>query len=86
MKTRKILLMTITSLLCLGAWAVYGQQRKRSMAQWEYLSIATAEFTQKGGYNGDVTLNQLGAQGWELVATSGVDSGVGAKLYFKRRR
>jgi hypothetical protein len=70
--------------MCLVSLGIaYGYQRKAPRPSWEYFSVGSNEST----FKGDATLNELGKQGWELVATySGEGNGVGVRLYFKRRK
>jgi hypothetical protein len=75
MKKRVSLLIAFVILLCLVGWASYGQQGK-SQTVWEY------KFTGRATATGEQELNDLGAQGWELVS---VDND-GTRFYLKRKK
>jgi hypothetical protein len=66
-------------LLALGA---YGQKQNQRRTSWEYLTIPNWD----GKSQKATDLNNLGAQGWELVAVGATDSSGNAPLYFKRAR
>jgi hypothetical protein len=58
------------------------------MQQWEYTVVDSYQLVRLAGSLGTTkegALNELGAQGWELVAVSR-DSGGDPVLYFKRPR
>lgn len=71
-------------LLCLSGWTVSAQRQSLSRTAWEYMTTGTYD----PKYKGDVTLNELGAQGWELVSvTSGCNNGsCWTACYLKRAK
>ena len=61
MKSKVGILFTIVMVLCAICWVSYAQTAKPTTRIWEYRSE----------YNlNDEKLNELGAQGWELVSTA----------------
>ena len=80
MKKRVLLSLVIVVLLCVVGWTSYAQRRGPERTVWEYKSIASYQI----GFRGDETLNQLGAQGWELVSAAGDSSGL--TFTFKRAK
>lgn len=48
-------------------FTVYGQRQSPTKQTWEYKTI----YSNSTGFEGDKTFNELGAQGWEMIATSG---------------
>jgi hypothetical protein len=75
MKKRVSLLIAFVILLCLVGWTSYGQQGK-SQTLWEYKVIG------HGTATGEQELNELGAQGWELVGIAND----GLRFYLKRKK
>ncbi len=77
-KNLTIILLTAAVLL-LGGWTGLGQKQKPADSNivWEYTVTGLGT-----SYLGDKELNQLGAQGWELVAISNSDRGY--NFYLKR--
>jgi len=69
MKNRVLLGVAIIALLSIGAWTGYGQKDKRSSVAYEYMVIPDPTET-RGMDDGLNKLNELGAQGWELVGVS----------------
>jgi len=76
-RTKVHLAISIIILLCIAGWAGYSQQQRPSRTVWEYKYINDA---------GEAQLNELGAQGWELVsATSWArENSGGTNFFFKR--
>jgi hypothetical protein len=64
------------AMLFLVGWTTFGQKKNQPKVTWEYKRVGHATET------GEPELNQLGAQGWELVA---VDQ-EGTVFYLKRPR
>lgn len=77
MKLKPYLFMILAAMafICLGGWAGYGQKQGSSRAAWEYKIVNESD---------KVSLNELGAQGWELV-TVGM-GGAQEVYYFKRAK
>lgn len=61
------------ALICLGGWAGYGQKQPSSRTVWEYKIVNESD---------KVSLNDLGAQGWELVT---VEMGGAQEVYYFKR-
>ena len=81
MKRKAGLFLAALALSCLVGWTAGAQKPRPELTTWEYkvLTYACA---------GDKTLNDLGTQGWELIATDQRMRGGGGydcpTLYFKR--
>ena len=82
MRARRYLIFTILALLLAIGWTVYGQQRNSRRPVWEYKSV----YDRNTYFQGDKTLNELGAQGWELVTTSTSSDIVGVTYTFRRSK
>jgi hypothetical protein len=52
------------ALLLLVVWSAFGQRKKQPQVTWEYKQSGRASST------GEPELNELGAQGWELVSVN----------------
>lgn len=59
--------------LSLAAWTVYGQKQSAPKVTWEYKVVSETD---------KVSLNELGAQGWELVT---VEMGGAQEVYYFKR-
>ena len=79
MKKGVSLSLALIVLLCVAGWTSYGQRRNPARTVWEYKSVGQNQT----GFRGDETLNEFGAQGWELVSSAGNDSS-GIIYTFKR--
>ena len=77
MRLKTYLLMTLAAiaLVVLGGWSVRGQKQGSSRTLWEYRIVSELE---------KIPLNDLGAQGWELVAVG--MGGAEEVYYFKRAK
>ena len=87
MKNKVALIVAIIALLSIGAWTGYAQKEKPSNISYEYQILPN--FTAAYGMDDGIKkLNELGAQGWELVGTSynGNGSNPPTTLYFKRTK
>lgn len=76
MKTRKNLSFILMALVILSliGWTVYGQkQATPAKVTWEYKVVSETE---------KISLNELGAQGWELVT---VEMGGAQEVYYFKR-
>jgi hypothetical protein len=67
-------------LLFVLALAGYGQRQGQRKTSWEYLAVPSWD----GKSQRPADLNQLGAQGWELVSVGSTDNSGNSLLYFKR--
>ena len=54
------------------------------MQKWEYLIVEVTVYLETGRAGSTKRINQLGEQGWELVATIPDEYGTSASLIFKR--
>ena len=80
MKKSLYFALALVVLLFALAWGGYGQRQSQRKILWEYLTVSNWD-----GKNQKATdLNQLGAQGWELVSVGTTDSSGNTLLYFKR--
>ena len=70
---KKVFLIAMAALLLVTGWTVHQPKPGGVRQVWEYKSIAGS---------GDAFLNQMGAQGWELVTV--YNNGEGRMFYFKR--
>jgi hypothetical protein len=79
MKYKKESTFAVVLSLCLLGWTSLGQKQPANKPTWEYVNLIVAD------YEGLASLNNAGAQGWELVAvTQGANS---TKMYhFKRMK
>ena len=59
--------------LSLIGWTVYGQKQSQPKAMWEYRVVSETD---------KISLNELGAQGWELVT---VEMGGAQEVYYFKR-
>jgi predicted negative regulator of RcsB-dependent stress response len=86
MKKGLLLSLVIITLLCVAGWTSYGQKSTQPQVAYEYqvLSDPTETGSMEEGRN---KLNELGAQGWQLVSIN-YERGVTApaKLYFMRAK
>jgi len=84
MKKSIFLGLVLIALLCIVGWTSYGQRGTQSPATYEYQVLYDP--TETGSMDeGIKKLNELGAQGWDLVGIN-YEKGITApaKLYFKR--
>ncbi|MDQ3652848.1 MAG: DUF4177 domain-containing protein [Acidobacteriota bacterium] len=80
MKSKLYALLAVVSLCCLIGWTGYGQNRRQMSAAWEYKVVNNPS---------EVSLNELGAQGWELVSIAAYgdpSTGYFNAAYFKRAK
>lgn len=82
MKKSLYFVIAVLVLLFVLAWVGYGQRQDQRKPAWEYLTVSNWD----GKQQKYTDLNQLGAQGWELVSVGTTDSGGNTLLYFKRVR
>jgi hypothetical protein len=53
------------AVIVLGGWSGYAQQQSSAKTRWDYLVLQGVEITVS-----EQRLNELGAQGWELVSVT----------------
>ena len=79
---RLLVCLVVSALLCFVAWTARAELTRTTPAPqtWEYEAF--------DGYTGQAPtkLNQLGAQGWELVATACPRENAPCSYYLKRPR
>ncbi len=82
MRTKVYLTVVVFALLCVVGWTAYGQRQGGGRAEWEYksVSVQSAKFYEES----DGTLNEMGRQGWELVAAINRDDRGRVEFVFKR--
>jgi len=83
MKSKLAVAFLIVGLLFTGAWRGQGQTDKAEGVSYEYLVLADPTESSESNH-GLKKLNDLGAQGWELVDVSKSGGWGSARLYFKR--
>ena len=68
MRTKMYALVLACAIVLIGwvCWPTYAQRQRPLRVTWEY-KVVSAGYVENGGYK-TVDLNELGAQGWELVA------------------
>jgi hypothetical protein len=88
-KTQWLLVGIVAVFLCWIGWR--SQAQSSAKESWEYMVIPTVVSVKNNGKN--VDLNELGAQGWELVTSGKVDQFIAGgvvssseHLYFKRKK
>jgi hypothetical protein len=87
-KTQWLLVVIVTVFLCWIGWRTQAQNSAKDL--WEYKVVPTVTHPSQNRQNLDI--NELGAQGWELVTSGTVEEPFGnpAKrtdyLYFKRKK
>jgi hypothetical protein len=85
---RQKLFLIVAAVLVIGviSWSGFSQRSQTSKNSWEYLVISDPGLSPEGKR----TLNELGAQGWDLVGVSDsvFDHGdqTGTRLFFKRSK
>ena len=80
-KTHLIVILIVLTLLGLVGWTASGQRRKVSQDMWEYRIVYTND--------PEKILNELGAQGWELVTVQPIQDeykGCSGAYYLKRAK
>lgn len=82
MKTpRVIIVLLVVVALSIAAWTVQAQKQNAARQQWEYKVINIYQ------NNADKILDDLGAEGWELVAVQPSSDATAKGLYhFKRQK
>jgi hypothetical protein len=76
------LLWFMIAIFCIASWTAQGQNSGMKKGMWEYKTL----YTNTTGFQWDTTFNELGAQGWELVAATNSENTVGAYYTFKRSK
>jgi predicted negative regulator of RcsB-dependent stress response len=83
MKKKLLPGLVLITLLGVAGWTSYGQRSTQPQVNYEYQVIYDP--TETGSMDeGIKKLNEIGAQGWELVGVSNEANVVAAKLYFRR--
>lgn len=72
-KTNWVVVLIVMSALVLAALTVYGQKQATPRIMWEYKVVSETD---------KVSLNDMGAQGWELVT---VEMGGAQEVYYFKR-
>jgi hypothetical protein len=82
MKTKVYLSVVVFALLCVVGWSAYAQRQSAGRAEWEYqsVSIQSAKYYEES----DNRLNEMGKQGWELVAVISREDRGRIEYVFKR--
>ena len=84
MKTKYPWLVAIIVMLCLLGFNIHGQNQSSGRTNWEYKSVFSTSASL------EYVLNDLGVQGWELIAidvnSSDKNGSKGTKYYLKRAR
>ena len=76
LKPHLFLIFAAIAFICMGGWAAgYGQKQSQPRNVWEYKIVNESD---------KVSLNDLGAQGWELVTVQ--MGGAQEVYYFKRAK
>lgn len=84
-KSLTVALVLVLSGICASVWTAYSQKTNSPSTTWEYKVVVSAHSEYKNGIN----FNNLGAQGWELVAVEqAIQNGNSSNptFYFKRAR
>lgn len=82
MKKSLYFVLALLVMLFVLAWGGYGQRQNQRKTSWEYLTVSNWD----SKYRKATDLNELGAQGWELVSVGTTDSSGNTLLYLKRVR
>lgn len=79
MQAKRLVLAAVAAalLLCAAGWTAYAQRGRAKRGAWTYKAV-TASTVQPD----EKALNELGAQGWELVGVTEVG---GTTFYFFKR-
>jgi hypothetical protein len=82
MKSKLAIALLIAGVVSIGGWSGHGQTSKPRDVTYQYKVIydPTEEFGQDEGVD---KLNELGAQGWEIIGTTRYANNH-ARLYLKR--
>ncbi|HEX8921558.1 MAG TPA: hypothetical protein VF766_08760 [Pyrinomonadaceae bacterium] len=87
MKAKTLLIFAMLILACLIGWTVHAQ-RSKAATTWEYQVVfdpAIESLSRTASFDKGVKqLNELGAQGWEMIGINNTQHGV--MLYLKRAR
>ena len=76
------LFLLVVALLCAFGWSGNAQRRSAKPTTWEYKALRDQDLS-------DQTLNELGAQGWELVSVTAygdLSTGHSQTAYLKRAK
>ena len=78
MKVKNLLVVAMVAVMLMVGWSVYAQKSKPAKNTWEYKRVQILGGQEK-------SLNELGAQGWELVAIDNNETALSIYV-FKRAR
>lgn len=84
MKSKLAIALLIAALLSIGAWSSYGQTGKERAVTYEYSVIDDPSETGGNRDAGIKKLNELGAQGWEIVGVTIRSPDSYTRLYLRR--
>lgn len=88
MKVKTLLIFAALILVCVVGWTGQAQRNKPAATTWEYqviLDPAFQSFASTGEFaKGIKEMNEIGAQGWEIVGVTNTENGV--MLYLKRAK
>jgi hypothetical protein len=73
LKPYLFLIVAAMAFIFLGGWVGYGQKQSPARTVWEYRIVSESD---------KLSLNDLGAQGWELVT---VEMGGAQEVYYFKR-
>jgi hypothetical protein len=83
MRTKYPWLLAMIVMLCLLGFNIHGQKQSSGRTNWEYKAVFSSGSV-------EYVLNDLGAQGWELIAidvnSSDKNGSKGTMYYLKRSR
>jgi hypothetical protein len=80
MKTKYPWVLALGLMLYLLALTIYGQKQNPTRTTWEYKSVFSTSASL------EYLLNDLGAQGWELIAIEAADkNGFKGRAYYLKR-
>ena len=72
-KSNWAIALLVFGFLTIAGWTVYGQKQSAPRTVWEYKVVSESDKT---------SLNDMGAQGWELVT---VEMGGAQEVYYFKR-
>lgn len=81
MRNNSYVILVLITLIALVVLTGYGQRQSSVPQAWQYKTV----YSRTTGFEVDKTFNNLGAQGWEMVAASGTE-GEGITYVFKRAK
>ena len=82
MKSKLAIALLIAGLLSIGAWSVQGQRAKAKNTAYQY-NVISDPTESLGNDEGLAKLDELGAQGWEIVGVTRLPDNP-TRIYLKR--